>query len=186
MALVLSPGCWLGALIFENFDAGDKKSEKQILSLGTWAVQRLMRKDDSPSQKWNGAQKVPLLFMCAEWLQVSKDHEGMRSHAFRNQAPKPFVVWLKMSELLGCCSGKSRIHFYVDRVFTLNLEFAHMGLFRDWQSCFLMGGNDVWIRAWVWSQSQLNHGWLHPPGLDSKQIWSDLAGCPHGGSTCPD
>lgn len=51
MALVLSPGCWLGALIFENFDAGDKKSEKQILSLGTWAVQRLMRKDDSPSQK---------------------------------------------------------------------------------------------------------------------------------------
>lgn len=33
--LALSPGCWLAALIFENFDAGDKKSEKQTLSSGT-------------------------------------------------------------------------------------------------------------------------------------------------------
>lgn len=29
-----------------------------------------------------------------------------------------------------------------------------------------MGGNDVWITAWVWSQSQLNWGWLPPLGLD--------------------
>lgn len=116
MALVLSPGCWLAALIFENFDAGDKKSEKQTLSLGTWVVQKLMRKEDSLSQKWNEAQRVPLIFMCGGLLQVPKDHEGMKSHAFRNEAPKPLVVWLKMSELLGCCSGKSRIHFYVESV----------------------------------------------------------------------
>lgn len=97
MALALSPGCWLAALIFENFDAGDKKSEKQTLSLGTWVVQRLMRKEDSPSQKWNEAQRVPLRFMHAGWLQVPKDQEAMKSHAFGSEAPKPFVVWLKMS-----------------------------------------------------------------------------------------
>lgn len=114
MALAFSPGCWLAALIFESFDAGDKKSEKKSLSLGARVVQRLMRKEDSRSQKWNEAQRVPLLFLCGGWLQVPKDHEGMKSHAFRNEAPKPFVVWLKMSGLLGCCSGKSRIHFYVE------------------------------------------------------------------------
>lgn len=97
MALALSPGCWLAALIFENFDAGDKKSEKQTLSLGTWVVQRLMRKEDSPSQKWNEAQRVPLRFMHAGWLQVPKDHEAIKSRAFGSEAPKPFVVWLKMS-----------------------------------------------------------------------------------------
>lgn len=95
-------------------DAGDKKSEEQTLSLGTWVVQKLMRKEDSPSQKWNEAQRVLLVFMHAGWLQVPKDHERMKSHTFRNEAPKPFVVWLKMSELLGCCSSKIRIHFYVE------------------------------------------------------------------------
>lgn len=77
-------------------------------------VQRLMRKEDSLSQKWSEAQRVPLLFLHAGWLQVPEDHKGMKSHAFRNEAPKPFVVWLKMLELLRCCSGKSRIHFYVE------------------------------------------------------------------------
>lgn len=97
MALALSLGCWLAALIFEIFDAGDKKSEKQTLSLGTWVVQRLMKKEDSPSQKWNEAQRVSLLFRHAGCLQVPKDHEGMKSHVFGNEVPKPFVVWLKMS-----------------------------------------------------------------------------------------
>lgn len=39
------------ALIFECFDAGDKKSEETV-SLGTWLVQRVVRKESSLSQKW--------------------------------------------------------------------------------------------------------------------------------------
>lgn len=42
---------------------------------------------------------------------------------------------------------------------------------------FLMGGNDVWIRAWIWSHSQLKRGWFPPPGLDSVKTNLVRSGC---------
>lgn len=111
----------LAALVFEAFYAGDKKSKEMDCFLRDCAVQRLVRKDGSPSQMWAEVYKMSFAqhpFMGAGWvlwLEVSKDHEGVNYHVFRNEAPKSFVVWFKMvSELLGCCSGKCRIRFYVE------------------------------------------------------------------------
>lgn len=74
------------------------------------------------------------------WLELSKERERMKCHAFGTEAPNPFVSMTNAClSFWGCCSGERKIHFYVVVQFTLNVESAHVGLSRDWRRFPLSG-----------------------------------------------
>lgn len=77
-----------------------RSQTKQADSLGALVVQRLVSKEGSPRQKWAEVLRKSMLSFRSSgwilWLEVSKDHKGVKCYAFGNEAPKSIVVWLKM------------------------------------------------------------------------------------------
>lgn len=61
----------LVALVFETFYAGDKKSKEMDCFLWDCAVQRLVRKEGSPSQKWAEVHTMSFASFHGCWVDLA-------------------------------------------------------------------------------------------------------------------